>query len=781
MTDIPVPEPDAPAGDQDDAMIKPIERSPDPKRMRERHIRLKGWRGWLYGRMVVPAEVPEDFNEPLQQLVEKLSTNDSLTAATVLEEAQAIFEETSNRVESTERRATTLQGTVSIAAFLLVAGAGLLLDPSRITDRSWRIALIALLATVLASLIACAWRALAVTGRMFEHEQPGPERIFVRAKMPGLAAQAFRAAELLRASAVANEIAAVKVGLLRASASWLRLALVMLAFFLAALVIYVATSQSAPARQLAASRCPAHFPAVIKDGFPEPPMLASSAGRLNVMLRMAEGPVKIDHHTYLTETYDGTFPGPTLLMCPGDDVTVRLVNDMAQPTNLHVHGLHVSPQDNHDNVFLEIWPHERFTYRYRLPLDHDTGAFWYHPHLHHLVAPQIFAGLSGAIIVEGGLDTLLPNVPQRLMVIQSTELCTPAGRSVGFPGSGTEPCSYPGRVMPVQATNERYTPLFLNGAIDPTVKIRPGQIQRWRIFNANDNRIVVLNLRGQDLQVLAQDGNTLRWMRPTRDLMIGPGSRREVLVRGGPPGRYEMKALKFEQFPGGDQVDPTSRDGGPTPNQTVLTLVSGGAPAHERLPSGPFGSPADLRRGHIDRRREIVFSERKTGMNMFEFLINRRTFDRNHVEVTMKLNSIEQWTLINETKEWHTFHIHVNPFQVVSIKGRAVDFVDYQDNVAMPPKSRVVILLHPTDFTGKFVFHCHVTNHEDRGMMAAVEVSRNPTSAQLSASVAMSGGFSIRSGAYGATGVLPALLAFICRAREVGTPAASSTRLPAYS
>jgi suppressor of ftsI len=527
----------------------------------------------------------------------------------------------------------------------------------------------------------------------------------------------------------------------------------------------------------AGSRCAAHFPTVIRDGFPEPQLRFSTSGRLDTTLRMAEGPVTINGRRYVTETYDGTFPGPTLVMCPGDNVTVHLINDMTQDTNLHVHGLHVAPNANHDNVYLDIRPHQSFTYQYDLPADHDPGAFWYHPHLHHFVAPQIFAGLSGAIVVEGGLDNLLSNVPQRLMVIQSTELCSPAGRSVGFPGSGTEPCVYPGRVMPVAATNERYTPLFVNGVINPTVKIHPGQIQRWRIFNANDNRIVVLNLRGQALQVLAEDGNTLRWMRPTSNLMIGPGSRREVLVRGGPAGSYQMKALPFAQFPGGDHADKQSRNGGPTPNQTVLTVLSSGRSAHDRFPRGPLSSPVDLRNKRVDRRRVIVFSEVPNTMNMFDFELNGRTFDPHFVAVTMKLNSVEEWTLVNTNTEWHTFHIHVNPFQVMSINGRPLRYVDYQDNVAMPPNSRIVIRMHPTDFTGKFVFHCHVTNHEDRGMMAAVQVVRNPTSVQLQASVARSGGFSISSSAYGARTIVTAPLIFFCHPLDLRLAAAMS-RLP---
>ncbi len=512
-----------------------------------------------------------------------------------------------------------------------------------------------------------------------------------------------------------------------------------------------ATSPAGPASSVATRpHCAAAFPHIIRDGFPEPPIRFSHAGLLATRLRASVSPVTINHHRYTTMNYEGSYPGPTFVLCPGDRFVVHLQNDLPLDTNLHLHGFHVSPRGSSDNVFLNIRPGQHFEYTYRLPLDQPAGAFWYHPHRHMFVTPQIFAGLAGAIVIQGGLDNLLAGVPQRLMVITSTEL-------------GTD-----GRTAPVAKSIQPLTPVFVNGVINPTVKIRPGQIQRWRIFNANDNRIVVLNLRRQNLQVLAEDGNTLRWVRPTRNLMLGPGSRAEVLVRGGTPGRYPLKALPFAQFPHGDHpylpvcagtpVRCQLKPAGPTPNQTVLTLVSSGRRTNDRLPRGPLSNPVDLRRRHVDRHRTIVFAEMPAAMNMTNFLLNGKVFAPDRVDVTMKLNSVEEWTLQNTNTEWHTFHIHVNPFQIISINGRRLNYVDYQDNVAMPPKSTIVIRMKPIDFTGKFVFHCHVVFHEDHGMMAAVQVLRKPSPAQLRASVVTSGGFAIGSSAYESEVVPPAAL-----------------------
>lgn len=582
---------------------------------------------------------------------------------------------------------------------------------------------------------------------------------------------------------------------------------------LAAALTLLGAGLTSPAT--ARSQCAKRFPPIIRDGFPQPPMRFSEDGRLDTTLRMTKGAAKINGKTYAAaETYEGTYPGPTLVLCRGDKVKVALTNGLDEPTNLHVHGLHVSPTDDHDNIFLHVPPGGSQTYNYALPLDHDPGAFWYHPHLHEHVAAQIFAGLSGAIIVEGGLDDKLAGVPQRTMMIQSTELCDAGpgpggppdaiGHSVPFPltamsasdpeSSGSEPCDVPGQVILNSLTNERFTPLLINGTINPTVKIRPGEIQRWRIFNANNNRIVVLRLEGQPFQVLARDGNTSRRMQTTSPLRIGPGSRREVLVRGGPPDTYRMTALPFAQFPTGGRADTTSKNGGPTPNQTVLTVVSAGRPKHDSFPREQLGSPEDLRGKHVDRRRTVCFAESNPAVasptdsvspcrsipdDVFgavtAFKINGEVFDENDVDISMKLNSVEEWTLINSNTEWHTFHIHVNPFQVISIDGRRVRGVEYKDNVEMPPNSRIVIRMRPKDFTGKFVIHCHVTNHEDRGMMAPVEVVKAPAAAQRRASVTRSSGITIQSAAYGAKAVPPVIspspAAWICKLLGLPLPA----------
>jgi len=495
-------------------------------------------------------------------------------------------------------------------------------------------------------------------------------------------------------------------------------------------------------------RCARHFPPVIRDGFPEPPMRFSHRGRLDTTLRASVSRVTIAGRRYRTMNYEGVYPSPTLVVCPGDRLAVHLINHLPQGTNLHLHGFHVTPRGAGDNVFLHIRPGRKFTYRYRLPLDLPPGAYWYHPHLHTLVEPQIFAGMAGAIVVQGGLDDRLPRIPQRLVVLTNTQL-----------GSN-------GQTVPAATSKDRDARLLVNGALNPTAKIRPGEIQRWRIFNANADRIVVLRLQAHRLELLAQDGNTLPAMRRTQDLTIPPSSRREILVRGGRSGSYAMQALPFTQRPGGQ-----------LPAQTVLTLRSGGRRVHDRMPTGALSHPVDLRRRRADRHRRIEFSSVPRAGGPPEFLLNHQAFDPHRVAVTMKLGSVEQWTLVNTTTEWHTFHIHINPFQLIIHNGRRLKSVDYRDNVNLAPKSSTVVRMRPVDFTGKFVIHCHVTFHEDHGMMAAVQVLARPSPSQLRASAVRTPHMSIRSSAWGSSAIPPearTTIQFVCRLLGINaTPPAS--------
>jgi suppressor of ftsI len=322
--------------------------------------------------------------------------------------------------------------------------------------------------------------------------------------------------------------------------------------------------------------------------------------------------------------------------------------------------------------------------------------------------------------IQGALDTLpeLRNFPVRTLTIASLEL---GNRNAKTPV-----------VVPTPKSLTLDSPYFVNGVQNPEIDIHPGEVQRWQILNTNDNAIVRLGLQDHVFYVLANDGISLGRISPQHTLLLGPGERREVLVEGGQAGTYRLQSLAFEQF---QDEDPSVNL---VPETTIATLRTDGPAEHESIPKEKLASPVDLRGKKIDQFHRLVFTEKKNKVEGgFDFLINHKIFDPNRVDEVMTLGQINEWTLVNKTKEWHTFHIHINEFQVVSVKAPPVanvssgpsgvldvppGAIDPSDTVLMPPKSTVKLLTRPTDFTGTFVYHCHMTFHEDHGMMGVVKV-----------------------------------------------------------
>src|SRR5687768_5791885 len=265
----------------------------------------------------------------------------------------------------------------------------------------------------------------------------------------------------------------------------------------------------------------------------EPEVRTSRDGLLDTKLELSVMPVPVAGGRPIMAVYEGSLPGPVLRIRPGDRLRINLVNKLDQlppglpqdspflcspmtPTGhslpeeettcdtiLHVHGLHVSPSDNSDNIFLTVKAGDSFQYEYQIPPNQPAGLFWYHPHLHGTVSNQVFGGLAGPIIVEGDIDALpgIAGAPERLLVLQATQLYPDGGSAqsiVNVPGPPTD--------GPVRL--QKYS-LLVNGQRNPTMTIRPGETQRWRILNATANVTYLLHLDGHKLHQIGKDGNSL--------------------------------------------------------------------------------------------------------------------------------------------------------------------------------------------------------------------------------------------------------------------------------
>ena len=214
-----------------------------------------------------------------------------------------------------------------------------------------------------------------------------------------------------------------------------------------------------------------------------PPVLARRHGQLHVDLSAAPGEYAIGGERFQDMLYNDSYIPPVWRLKPGDTLAVALYNRLQQPTNLHFHGLQVSPRANGDNVFVHVGPGESFQYRIEIPHDHDSGLFWFHPHAHGFVSQQIIAGLSGAIILEGITRRypMLRNMKERVMLLK--------------------------HIPHPQADWEEL--VTLNGQIAPTIAIQPGETQFWRIGNVGADLFLRLKLDDTPMHVVATDGHTL--------------------------------------------------------------------------------------------------------------------------------------------------------------------------------------------------------------------------------------------------------------------------------
>jgi suppressor of ftsI len=464
----------------------------------------------------------------------------------------------------------------------------------------------------------------------------------------------------------------------------------------------------------------------------EPVQLRSTNGVLHVTLDAKVGVVQAGGAPITGTAYNGRLIGPTLHLRPGDVLDLNLVNHLKDPTNIHFHGLHVSPSGISDNIFLTVPPGRSQHYRLQIPPNHPQGLYWYHSHEHELSSGQVSGGLSGLIVIEGLEDRLPPQlrgIVQRQIALKDVSV-DPSHRDAIQPEVRTRYNNF------APPSVNKTGPRLVNGVYRPRLTIRPGETQLWRIANIGANLFYEIGLPGTTFAVVGEDGNPVWKVWKAHRLVLPPGKRYEVLVRGPPRGSVPFMSLHYRQgFTPDNELD--------VHPQQLGTLVSSGAPEK------PLPLPTSLRQRHdlnharIAARRRFVFTipfagghacntatdcpGLKGGVNNSEVVyeLNGRAFSHDRVDVRARLGTVEQWTLINNSTSEHPFHIHINDFQVMSINGHPYNAHGLQDTVVVPSKGGRVVIRQPyDDFTGKFVFHCHILNHEDGGMMATVQVVR---------------------------------------------------------
>jgi FtsP/CotA-like multicopper oxidase with cupredoxin domain len=582
---------------------------------------------------------------------------------------------------------------------------------------------------------------------------------------------------------------------------------------------------------------------------------------------------------------DAPFVAPVIEVRPGQTISMTLHNKLpADPTctahggnvnkphcfngtNLHSHGLWVSPSGNSDNVLLSINPGVDFEYVYNLPPDHPAGTFWYHSHRHGSTALQVSSGMAGALIVRGDrlptptttgdIDVILKNadltgMEDRTLVLQQIQYaCLDAAGNVKVKTEPQPPPKPPKIVAWVCDENDvgviekydypnhvgfgpgewedsgRFT--TINGLVRPAFQARAGRPERWRMIHGGVRdtitfgfrrknpaapaitsltagqgaRFIQENCTGELLpyQQIAADGLTMAQARAVPTSTLQPGYRYDALVVFPEAGDY---CIVNESAPAAGSVSrqPTTRQllgmvevapGTPVTNTTGMLqdLLSSVAlrilPADVRdkvaaelrdgLKFKSFIPHPDIADTEVTGKQELVFFikiEPPPGSEkpVVTFRVGNKSIDPQHfdpaqfnpqpydperIDRVLKLGGVDEWTLQSGFVS-HPFHIHVNPFQIVSItdpSGKDVSLPGAVDNAGGPdpqyPGLKNVwkdtlwikdLIASPSDFPGQlatsmytikvrtryqryigeFVLHCHILDHEDQGMMQNVEI-----------------------------------------------------------
>ncbi|MFI8964996.1 multicopper oxidase family protein [Streptomyces sp. NPDC053493] len=451
-----------------------------------------------------------------------------------------------------------------------------------------------------------------------------------------------------------------------------------------------------------------------------------------------------------TRTYNGTIPGPTLRVRGGQTLRLTHVNGLPpnppsagghntphhpNSFNLHTHGMHVSPSGLADNVMREFAPRTqeevaagvpepRYVTVIDVPAGHPAGTYWYHPHLHGSIAEQIVGGMTGVIVVEGDVDEVPEIRAAADLVMCVNELKVKDGRIPAFTSGGW-----------VNGVPSVFT---VNGAVGPTLRLRPGEVQRWRLVAATAFTGLRLRLAGsgEDLPMhqIAQDGVTFARPVALDVLQLAMGNRADVLVRGAEPGTYELRAA-----------------GVPDP---LMTVEVAGEPVEPpmRLPASlPQGRPFLDEAGiaNPDADREVVFHT-DGGVfagpfpNAFRILGTGATpaadpdgdpardpsyglFDPDRTNHTLRVGTVERWTVRTDGSlppHPHPFHLHTNQVLLTHRNGERLDPPVWHDTVGLAggrSGESATFLVAYEDFTGRTLAHCHQLHHEDLGMMQTVE------------------------------------------------------------
>ena len=390
--------------------------------------------------------------------------------------------------------------------------------------------------------------------------------------------------------------------------------------------------------------------------------------------------------------YNGQVPGPVIEAKQGVPLEIRFTNRLPEPTLIHWHGLRIpAAMDGTQMVQTPVQPGETFTYRFTPP---DAGTFWYHPHANE--TEQLEKGLYGALVVRGADEPIVDG--EQVLVLDDVRLDR-QNRLAKFGGFRER---HDGREGDVR---------LINGQAEPQLTIAAGQVERWRIINASSARYVRLSLGGATFRIIGTDGGLIEAPVNATEVLLPAADRVDILVGPFAEGQtLSIDALRY--------LRSTIRMRG---KERFGTVVVGPAKPSRAAIAAQLRTIEPLAGDESVPNRTVRF---RVGMSLrrgLDFLVND---EMHHHDREVKVGELQVWDVVNESLMDHPFHLHGFFFQVLSINGEAPAFRSWEDVVNLPPRSTVRIAWMPDDRPGSWMYHCHILEHHEAGMMGHFDVVR---------------------------------------------------------
>jgi len=386
-------------------------------------------------------------------------------------------------------------------------------------------------------------------------------------------------------------------------------------------------------------------------------------------------------------------PGPTIKAKKGDTLVIKVKNELHKPTIIHWHGLRLpAAMDGTGEVQKPIQPGEEFEYRFTVP---DAGTFWYHSH--HDETIQMERGMYGALIVEEETELVVDE--DRVFMIDDMKLTEENEfKREKFFGRWKE--RHDGR--------EGDT-LLINGKEKPFIHMYAGQTERWRFINASSARYFMLNLEGRTFGIIGTDGGLIEKPVESSQILITPGERVELLV--GPFKQGET--FSIESLPYNRMTFKKSK-------QEVFAQVVVGK-EKDSMAAVPLRlrKIESLTAANSPINRKVKLSVGPSMKHGIDFLVND-TMHSNDEPV--RVGELQVWEVSNTSMMDHPFHLHGFFFQVLEKNGIAPEYVSWKDTINLTPRSKVKIAWMPDNRPGMWMYHCHILEHHEAGMMANFEV-----------------------------------------------------------